>query len=75
VYYLLWLTPYPGHKTTRQPRLQRARRLRLRSYRRLGPYLQTRRKLGKGTSCRQERSRWRGGHCLGVQLWAAVAAV
>jgi len=29
----------------------------------------------KWTRWRLERSRWRGGHCLGVQLWAAVAAV
>jgi hypothetical protein len=35
--YLLRLTPYPGLKTTRQPMLQRPRRLRLRSYRRSFP--------------------------------------
>ena len=27
------------------------------------------------TCWRLERSRWRGGHCLDVQLWAAVASI
>ena len=38
-------------------------------------FLQHRTLIDKWTTCRLERSRWRGGHCLGVQLSAVEAAV